>query len=182
MDIYTVIGAAVIFILVGLLIKRDHAITKDSERFFDNLLEDQNKLLKSKVDKILELEDQNKMLKSKIDKISEFEKQNELLLSSNEIYKEEIHKLKSEVTRLKSPQKTIFIDNSDSYTERIKEKQTQIILLEKRIEVLKNKNFYKVSFEKAEIEIEDLKTKIRNLEKSIEARRREVLELKRGKK
>lgn len=182
MDIYTITGAAVIFIVVGLLIKRDHAITKDSERFFDKLLEDQNKLLKSKVDKILELENQNKLLNGKIDKISEFEKQNELLLSSNEIYKEEIDKLKSEVTRLKSLQKTIFIDNSDSYTERIKEKQTQIILLEKRIEVLKNKNFYKVSFEKAEIEIEELKTKIRNLEKSIQARRREVLELRRGNK
>lgn len=178
MDIYTVIGAAAIFILVGLLIKRDNAITKDSERFFDNLLEDQNKLLKSKVDKILELEDQNKLLKSKVDKISEFEDQNKQLLSSNEIYKEEIHKLKSEVARLKSQQKTIFIDNSDRYTEIIKEKKTKIISLEKRIEVLKNKNFYKVSFEKAEAQNEELHDKIRMLERNLEVKRKEVANLK----
>lgn len=161
MDIYTVIGAAVIFILVGLLIKKDNAITKDSEKFFDNLLEDQNKLLKSKVDKISKLEDQNKQL-----------------LSSNEIYKEEIHKLNSEVARLKSQQKTIFIDNSDRYTEIIKEKNTKIISLEKRIEVLKNKNFYKVSFEKAEAQNEELHDKIRMLERNLEVKRKEVAKLK----
>lgn len=163
MDIYSILVITVILIIlifIGIFIKRDITLNKD----FDKILLEQKELLKSMAGKISELKEQNR-----------------LLLNSNEIYKEEIYKLESEAI-IQTQKKMIVLDNSDRYREIINEKDSKITSLEKHIGVLKNKNFYKVSFEKAEKEIEELKNKIRILEKSIEARRQEVLKLKKIKK
>lgn len=125
--------------------------------------------------KKLEEEEETKKLElsdSELEMIRQYAKlteQNKLLNRTIEIqesqFKGKMRKLESEIENLQNDKKIVFVDNSESYRQKIKEKNSKITSLEKSIEVLKNKNFYKVSFEKAEAEIEELKDKNRILEK-----------------
>lgn len=112
----------------------------------------------------------------------------ETLETEKDSYKNKFDQFNAEINQLKTINKQAIIQRSLEVKEpetispqiqqNMKEKELKIKKLEERVAVLKNKNFYKVSLEKAEVMIEELQSKVRILERNLESKRTEVMTLK----